>query len=539
VASALPTHVNVGDVLVGKFRVERVLGVGGMGMVLAAMHLELEQRVAIKMMLPDVMRSPEHVERFLREAKSAVKLRSEHVCRVLDVSKLEDGTPFIVMEFMDGHDFAEFLDKHGPLQVADAVDYVMQAIEGIAEAHANHIVHRDLKPQNLFVTTDGDGSPLVKVLDFGISKSAVAGSATKTGELMGSPSYMAPEQMMSAKGVDGRADVWALGVILYQAVTGRLPFEGESLPVLCMSVLHDQPPPPTTYRTDLPPAFGAVIMRCLEKQLPQRFANVGSLAKALVPFGRADTSGTAERVVKMLRRASSPVVAVTLDGPAFVDATANHGSPSVANDARPYGAVSTLQSSAGSMEAFRQPPARARRRLIAGICAALVATAVTAGAFVSSRGDGGSARPAAAPAAATTAPAPAPPPSAQPSVTTAPAAASPPAPQVAQPAPPPSDVSDAVGKTANVAPAKAPPTTIRAKNPRTSAPTSAKAAAATPTASHPATASATTTTTASQPATAPATASTTTSPAPTTSATTTTTTAPPNDPLSRRTRAGN
>ncbi len=221
---------NVGDVLAGKYRVDKVLGVGGMGMVVAATHLELHQKVALKFMLPAALASEEATDRFLREARAAVQLRGEHVCRVLDVGRLDGGAPYIVMEYLAGHDLETTIKDYGPLATADAVDYMLQAIEGVAEAHANQIVHRDLKPANLFVTTDNDGTPLVKVLDFGISKSGLGGVQTKTGDIMGSPAYMAPEQMASSKDVDPRADQWALGVILYQTLCNKVPFQATRCP---------------------------------------------------------------------------------------------------------------------------------------------------------------------------------------------------------------------------------------------------------------------------------------------------------------------
>jgi len=299
--------VKVGDVLVGKYRVEKILGIGGMGMVVAATHLELDQKVALKFMLPEAMRSTQAMDRFLREAKASVRLRSEHVCRVLDVGRLENGAPYIVMEFMRGKDFADVIKHRGPLPTSDAVDYLLQALEGVAEAHANSIVHRDLKPGNLFVTTDNDGSPLVKVLDFGISKSSIAGAATKTGDIMGSPSYMAPEQMASSKNVDARADIWALGVIAYEAVTGTLPFMADTLPALCMTVLNESPPDLGTVRGDLPKPFIAVVMKCLEKKPAERYADVGELAAALAPYGAMGSAAIAARIAKVLRRAGEPM----------------------------------------------------------------------------------------------------------------------------------------------------------------------------------------------------------------------------------------
>ena len=209
--------VRPGDVLAGKYRVDRVLGVGGMGVVVAATHLQLQQRVALKFMLDAGLAQPTQVERFGREARAAVRLRSDHVARVLDVGTLETGSPYIVMEYLDGSDIGSVLEQRGAMPVDMAVDCVLQACDAVAEAHALGIVHRDLKPRNLFLTTRNDGRALVKVLDFGISKHTTGSdlSLTRTTEIMGSPSYMSPEQFRSAKLVDERTDIWALGAILY------------------------------------------------------------------------------------------------------------------------------------------------------------------------------------------------------------------------------------------------------------------------------------------------------------------------------------
>ena len=283
--------MDVGTVIAGKLRVERVLGRGGMGIVVVARHLGLNQLVAVKVLLDEANASPATKERFLREGKASAGLRSEHVCKVHDVGTLESGAPYLVMELLEGHDLAAAI-KQRPLAVHEAVDAVLQASEAIAEAHSIGIVHRDLKPGNLFITTDNDGTPLVKVLDFGISKSSLGGSATKTGDMMGSPAYMAPEQMASSKSVDARADLWALGVILYQCVSGRLPFPGGGLTEVCAKILNAPPDPLGVH-----PPFDAIVMRCLEKDPARRFQTVGELAAHLAPFGgptahtRASTIG--------------------------------------------------------------------------------------------------------------------------------------------------------------------------------------------------------------------------------------------------------
>src|SRR5262245_41329189 len=233
--SATPgVPVGEGTMLADKYRVERVLGRGGMGVVVAATHVELDQRVALKFLLPEAMESVEVVERFAREARAAVKIESEHVARVIDVGKLENGLPYMVMEYLNGRDLAALLDEQIKLSIDDALEYTLQACEAIAQAHALGIIHRDLKPANLFVTNRADGTTSIKVLDFGISKVSLAGSSpaemnlTQTAAIMGSPTYMSPEQMRASRDVDPRADIWALGVIMYELLAGQPPFMGST-----------------------------------------------------------------------------------------------------------------------------------------------------------------------------------------------------------------------------------------------------------------------------------------------------------------------
>ena len=276
-----------GTVLVGKYRVEHVVGQGGMGVVVAARHEQLDDRVAIKLMLPAVASNPEAVGRFVREARAAAKIKSEHVARVSDVGTLETGEPYMVMEYLEGSDLSVLLQRQGRLPVDVAADYLLQACEAIAQAHELGIVHRDLKPANLYLTNRRDGFPLVKVLDFGISKiatGAVDSSMTRTSAMMGSPLYMSPEQMNSARDVDRRTDVWSLGVILYELLTGQPPFNGETLPQVCAQILTGPTPNVRERVPELPEGIQAVVARCLERDPARRFASVDELAQALAPF---------------------------------------------------------------------------------------------------------------------------------------------------------------------------------------------------------------------------------------------------------------
>jgi serine/threonine protein kinase len=342
----------VDDVLADKYRIERELGRGGMGIVLAATHLQLEERVAIKFLLPDLAHDPALVARFLREGRAAIKIRSEHVVRVRDVATLPGGTPYLVMEYLKGKNFEDLLEDQGRLLAELAVDHVLQATEALAEAHALGMVHRDLKPANLFLTHRADGSPCVKVLDFGITKvtdtTDVANfDSTKTSIVMGSPRYMSPEQMRSARTIDARADIWALGVILHELITGIAPFDGTTMPDLLAAILQDPPPPLRQHRPDAPPGLEAIITRCLEKEPAARYADVAELTEALAPFGSASARLSADRVSRVIRprspsdaRTPAPIVRTTIPSVSELQGPASSaGSVTVSATATAWGAT--------------------------------------------------------------------------------------------------------------------------------------------------------------------------------------------------------
>ena len=297
-----------GELIAGKYRVDRVLGAGGMGTVFAATHVVLGQRVAIKRMHPERIGRHNAGPRFLREARAAARLRSQHVARVIDVGVLEDGAPFIVMEHLDGEDLAALVDRRGALPVAEAVEYVLQAAEAIAEAHAAGIVHRDLKPENLFLSRDLAGAPCVKVLDFGISKLLGDELAlTRAAVAVGTPLYMSPEQMVSSRDVDSRTDLWSLGVVLYELVTATRPFEADLPSELYARILHGAPRPISTHVATVPAGLEAVILQCLQKERARRFSNAADLAAALAPFVPERGATLAARVAAVLGVATAPV----------------------------------------------------------------------------------------------------------------------------------------------------------------------------------------------------------------------------------------
>jgi eukaryotic-like serine/threonine-protein kinase len=294
-----------GDVLADKYEVEQVLGVGGMGIVVAARHIHLGGKVALKFLRPSALESEGVVTRFTREAQAATRIKSEHVARVTDVGKLDTGSPYMVMEFLEGCDLSQLLTQQGRLPISDSIDYVLQAMQAIGEAHSLGIVHRDLKPSNLFITKRSDDSPLIKVLDFGISKAADANSQqlTQTAGVMGSPLYMAPEQIRSTKHVDARADIWSLGVILYELLAGYSPFGGgESAGAVFAAILTEPPPSLRQTRPEVPPELENAINHCLAKNAAERFQNVAQLAAAIAPFGTAESRVSADRIGRLFAK---------------------------------------------------------------------------------------------------------------------------------------------------------------------------------------------------------------------------------------------
>jgi serine/threonine-protein kinase len=292
--------MEIGTVLAGKYRVDRVIGRGGMGLVVQAMHLQLEQPVAVKFLLPEVLGNAQVVQRFLREAQAAVRLKSEHVARVIDVGQFDNGAPYMVLEYLDGLDLAHFPRQH--LTVGLMVDFMLQASEALAEAHALGIVHRDIKPANFFITRSADGAYLVKILDFGISKAPTQQgdrNLTATMMVMGTPAYMSPEQMRASKNVDNRSDIWSLGIVLYELLQGTPPYESDTFSSMIIKVVTE-PLPPMTVR--LPAGLAEIVYRCLEKDPTRRFQNVAELATAIAPYAQSSMQAaiTVERTSRVL-----------------------------------------------------------------------------------------------------------------------------------------------------------------------------------------------------------------------------------------------
>jgi serine/threonine-protein kinase len=307
-----PTAPAIGDVIAGKYRLEEELGSGGMGTLFVAGHELLATRVAIKFLAPHLLSQKSSVARFLREARAIAQLSSEHIVRVMDVG-LENGHPYLVMELLEGRDLYEALNVDGPFPIAEAVDCVLQVLAGIAEAHAAGIVHRDLKPANIFIAERSDGY-IVKVLDFGVAKVDVEvesragdrGRLTTDTATIGSPSYMAPEQVRAARDVDNRADLWAVGAVLYELITGKLAFPGETMLEIIAAILTRAPESVRNYRDDVPTALESALEQCLERDPSQRFVDAEELARAIAPFGTGRRLALVERIAETLKRGRSP-----------------------------------------------------------------------------------------------------------------------------------------------------------------------------------------------------------------------------------------
>ncbi|HET8938905.1 MAG TPA: serine/threonine-protein kinase [Polyangiales bacterium] len=304
------------DLLADKYEVLEPLGGGGMGHVFRARHRQLKRLVAIKLLSQDLA-DPEAVARFLREARAVARIGSPHVAHVMDADVLPNGQPFIVMEYLQGRDLGAWIASSGRLPLTQAVDFILQALEAIAEAHAQQIVHRDIKPANLFATRTAAGDSMIKVLDFGLAKTSptfdtLSPGITERGAVLGTPSYMSPEQFMDAQEADVRSDVWALGATLFELLTGTPPFTGGSLPAVYRAVMQRPVPTLRSVIPDLPEELEKVVATCLTREPESRYADVAQLAAALKPWAGAGAAAKAEHIRRILSRPPEPGIEVSV-----------------------------------------------------------------------------------------------------------------------------------------------------------------------------------------------------------------------------------
>lgn len=278
-----------GEVLDGKFLVGELLGEGGMSRVHRGLHLALQVPVAVKFLRGELTENPEYLERFLREARMAAGIKSEHSTHLYDVASTPDGQPYMVMELLDGVDLGHAIETSGALPFRTAVDIMLQVLEVLAEAHAAGLVHRDIKPANILVRGLPE-QPFAKLLDFGVAVSTATrdtGRLTGANQVLGSPAYMSPEQLREAARADERSDVWSCGATMFELLCGEIPFTAQNIPALCAAIMTERPKDLRTLRGDIPPGLAEVVMQCLEKNPSQRPASARALARMLAPYASA------------------------------------------------------------------------------------------------------------------------------------------------------------------------------------------------------------------------------------------------------------
>jgi serine/threonine-protein kinase len=311
-----------GDVVGGKYRIVRLIGDGGMGTVYEAHHEFLETTVALKFLHSELAKRAGLGSRFLQEARVSARIRSPHVTHVTDVDQTADGSPYLVMELLHGEPLQQAMDRRGKLPVEQAIDFALQILSGLEAAHAIGVVHRDLKPDNVFIVP-ATGGPLLKLIDFGIAKLRASTEfqkgLTRAGVIMGTPEYMAPEQLFSAETVDHRADLYSLGVILFEMLSGRRPADGDDVETIVAAVVSGNVRHLAALEPSLNPGLVAVVERSLQPDRDQRFATALDMRRALAPFaGALSHAGRLAANPEPVVHSSSPAVGANQTGPSQV-----------------------------------------------------------------------------------------------------------------------------------------------------------------------------------------------------------------------------
>jgi serine/threonine protein kinase len=341
--AALLKQLTIGTTIDGKYRVDEIIGKGAMGVVVAATHVHLRERVALKFLSARAhAQADDFHTRFRREAQVSAKLRNEHITRVLDVGMWRDKVPFMVMDLLVGDDLRRTLKQspEGRLPASIALDYIVQVCEGLAEAHSHGIVHRDLKPSNLFVTKKHDGTDLIKILDFGISKWSTQEDQleelTQTGVVLGSPKYMAPEQLFGSATVDPRADVWSIGAIFFEMLVGRPPYDFPTLTRICAELATDRPPPSLRALVpELPPELEAVVLRCFARDRDHRIQNVADLAGDLLESIDAPFADQVRQKIAATLDPRGAGASMTTSSGSIAKGTSNYRSLSITGSSNP------------------------------------------------------------------------------------------------------------------------------------------------------------------------------------------------------------
>ncbi|NUQ79697.1 MAG: serine/threonine protein kinase, partial [Polyangiaceae bacterium] len=276
----------IGTILDGKYRIVRELGTGGMGAVYEGENVRIRRKVAIKLLHASVSSQSEAVMRFEREAEAAGRIGSDHICEVLDLGILDDGTRYLVMEYLEGETLGSRIKRSGRMGPLMTIPIMAQVLDALGAAHAAGIIHRDLKPDNIFILPVKGGVPdFVKILDFGVSKFAQNSdemNMTRAGAVVGTPYYMSPEQARGTSQIDARSDIYALGVLLYQATTGQVPFQAQTFNELLFKIVLEPAPPPQQYAPDLDPEFSAIIQRAMAREPAHRFQSCAEFKDALL-----------------------------------------------------------------------------------------------------------------------------------------------------------------------------------------------------------------------------------------------------------------